>query len=95
MSKNKYATSNTSTSATPARRVKINGYSHAKADARKATRRDEAEARADAQARLTPAARLAKVNGRRGSSAREWERLTGDIIHRDPATRAQFNLKSK
>jgi len=61
----------------PTKRGKINGYSHAKADAKADRKRLDAQARDQAHADLTPAQKLAKCRARRGCSDREVKRLTG------------------
>lgn len=74
------------------RPVKKNGYSFAKQRARRDRRRQEAEKRADYLGTLNLKERLNLVNSRRGASAREWERLTGEQL-KSGADRALFNLR--
>lgn len=61
---------------TPNKRpVKVNGYSHRKADARKDRRRDEADARQDKYDSLTVEQKISRAKKRRGKSEREINRL--------------------
>jgi len=60
---------------TASRRIKENGYSHAKADARIAARRTAAEARQTKYDGLTTAEKINLALSRRGASTRELARL--------------------
>jgi hypothetical protein len=74
-------------------RIKTEGYSHDKADARRDRKRQEAEARQAAHDPLTIEEKFAKTNTRRGASARESERISGEqVVPSD--LRALYNLKS-
>jgi len=73
-------------------RIKTEGYSQIKADARRDRKRQEAEQRQAAHDALTTEEKLAKCNARRGSSARETERLTG-VPLKSSDLRIIFNLK--
>lgn len=89
---NKYTqTTKTSTSANPARRRKTEGYNSATLHAKRDSRRIEAEDRQRACEALTLQERLARIDARRGASAREWERLTGDRL-KGGSDRSKFNL---
>lgn len=73
-------------------RIKTEGYSQDKADAKRDRKRQEAEARQAAHDALTAEEKFAKTNSRRGASARESERLGGvQIVPSD--LRALYNLR--
>lgn len=76
MSKQKYPQTASVTSSTGEARKGRANYSHAKADARKHKRRDEAEDRQIEHDSLTPDEKIAKAKSRRGESKREIARLT-------------------
>jgi hypothetical protein len=59
----------------PSRRIKENGYSHAKADARAAAKRQQAEARQAKYDALSTAEKITLALSRPGSSSRELRRL--------------------
>ena len=76
MSKQKYPQTSGTTSSTGEARKGREHYSHAKADARKDKRRDEAEDRQFKHDGLTTDQKIAKAKSRRGESKREIARLT-------------------
>lgn len=76
MSKQKYPQTASVTSSTGEARKGRANYSHAKADARKHKRRDEAEDRQIEHDSLTTSEKLAKAKSRRGESKREIARLS-------------------
>jgi len=62
------------------RPIKKAGYSHAKADARRDAKRQQAEARQRAHEALTVEEKLAKCEARAGYSRQERRRLTATRV---------------